>query len=82
MTEEAELAALRDKCTRFFHGHGRQTAASMLATIPPETAVDIYGQGGVVADLEAEISRLLGKAGRGVRALRGDGAASRLAGAC
>ena len=61
MTEQAELAALRDKCTRFFHGHGRQTAASMLATIPPETALDTYGEGGVVAELEAEISRLLGK---------------------
>jgi threonine aldolase len=61
MTEQAEFAALRDNCTRFFHGHGRLTAASMLATIPPDTALDTYGQGGVVADLEAEICRLLGK---------------------
>jgi threonine aldolase len=52
---------LRDRCTRFFHGHGRATAASMLATIPAGTAIDTYGEGGVVADLEAEIGRLLGK---------------------
>jgi threonine aldolase len=61
MTEQAELAALRDRCSRFVVGHGRVTAASMLATIPADTALDTYGQGGVVADLEAEICRLLGK---------------------
>jgi threonine aldolase len=61
MTERTEIAALRDRCTRFFHGHGRATAASMLATIPAGTALDTYGEGGVVADLEAEIGRLLGK---------------------
>jgi threonine aldolase len=61
MTEQAELAALRDGCSRFVQGHGRATAASMLATIPAETALDTYGQGGVVTDLEAEICRLLGK---------------------
>jgi len=33
----------------------------MLATIPPGTALDNYGQGGVVAELEAEIGKLLGK---------------------
>jgi len=33
----------------------------MLATIPPATALDTYGEGGVVAELEAEIGRLLGK---------------------
>jgi threonine aldolase len=61
MTEQAELAALRERCTRFFNGHGRATAASMLATIPSGTALDNYGEGGVVAELEAEIGRLLGK---------------------
>jgi threonine aldolase len=53
--------ALQEQCTRALRGHGRQTAASMLATIPADTKLDIYGQGGVVADLEAEICRLLGK---------------------
>lgn len=61
MTDHADLAALRDRCTRSFHGHGRVTATAMLATIPADTATDTYGQGGVVADLEAEIGRLLGK---------------------
>ncbi|HUA42080.1 MAG TPA: beta-eliminating lyase-related protein [Streptosporangiaceae bacterium] len=61
MTDQAEFAALRDRCSRFVVGHGRVTAASMLATIPAGTALDTYGQGGVVADLEAEICRLLGK---------------------
>jgi threonine aldolase len=60
MTDD-ELTALRDQCTRFFQGDGRQTAASMLATIPADTTMDTYCEGGVVADLEAEICRLLGK---------------------
>lgn len=58
---EAELAVLRDQCTRFLHGHGPVRAAALLATIPADTQPDTYGHGGVVADLEAEISRLLGK---------------------
>ena len=33
----------------------------MLAAIPAGTVMDTYGQGGVVADLEAEICRVLGK---------------------
>jgi len=61
MADQAEIDALRDRCTRFVHGHGRPTAAAMLATIPAGTALDTYGQGGVVAELEAEIARLLGK---------------------
>jgi threonine aldolase len=61
MTEQDELAALRDLCTKSFHGHGKQTAASMLATIPPDTRLDNYGDGGVVADLETEVCRLLDK---------------------
>src|SRR5215469_15107471 len=61
MSERDELMALRQACTRSVQGHGLPTAASMLATIPAGTAMDTYGQGGVVADLEAEICRLLGK---------------------
>jgi threonine aldolase len=61
MTDHDDLTALRDQCTRSFHGHGIQTAAAMLATIPADAAMDNYGQGGVVADLEAEICGLLGK---------------------
>jgi threonine aldolase len=61
MSEREELMALRQRCTRSIQGHGVASAASMLATIPPDTAMDNYGQGGVVADLEAEICRVLGK---------------------
>ncbi len=57
----ADLDGLRDACSRWLTGHGRVTAGRMLATIPADTAVDRYGDGGVVAELEAEIGRLLGK---------------------
>ncbi len=33
----------------------------LLETIPPETAIDFYGTGGVVAELEAEVAKVLGK---------------------
>jgi threonine aldolase len=61
MTENDDDLALQEQCTRTVRGHGKQTAASMLATIPSDTKLDIYGQGGIVADLEAEICRLLDK---------------------
>jgi len=61
MSDDDELAALRGQCTRSFRGHGMETAASMLAVIPPDTTLDTYGKGGVVADLEAEICRVLDK---------------------
>ena len=55
-----ELRALRDSCTRWLGGHGLPTAGDLLASIPPDTAVDRYGEGGVVAELEAEVAGLLG----------------------
>jgi threonine aldolase len=57
----AEQAALRGQCTLFLVGHGPVTAAGLLASIPADTAVDRYGVGGVVAELETEIAGLLGK---------------------
>lgn len=57
----AEQAALRDQCTLFLSGHGPTTAAALLAGIPTDTVTDHYGDGGVVAQLEAEIAGLLGK---------------------
>ena len=57
----AEQAALRGQCTVFLAGHGPVSAAGLLASISPDTAVDRYGDGGVVAELEAEIAELLGK---------------------
>jgi threonine aldolase len=61
MTEYEELVARRARCTRFLPGHGPATAAAMLATIPADTQVDTYGQGGVVEALETEICDVLGK---------------------
>jgi threonine aldolase len=57
----AELAALRDTCTRFLAWHGAARAADLLATIPPDTVTDHYGEGGVVTELESEIMLVLGK---------------------
>lgn len=56
----AQLAALRGSCDRALSGHGPVRAADLLATIDPETEVDRYGEGGVVAELEAEVAGLLG----------------------
>jgi threonine aldolase len=58
---DAEQAALRDQCSVFLADHGPVTAADLLAGIPAGTATDRYGDGGVVAELEAEIAGLLGK---------------------
>ncbi|HEX6933273.1 MAG TPA: beta-eliminating lyase-related protein [Streptosporangiaceae bacterium] len=60
-TSASDTTELRDQCTRFVHGHGPERAARLLATIPPDTDVDRYGEGGVVAALENEIATLLGK---------------------
>jgi threonine aldolase len=57
----AEQAALRDQCTTFLGGHGKVRAADLLATIPPGTVMDRYGDGGAVTELEKEIAVLLGK---------------------
>jgi threonine aldolase len=56
-----DLRALRDACERALTGHGIQRAGDLLATIPAGTAVDRYGDGGVVADLEAAIAEILGQ---------------------
>lgn len=54
-------ARARAACTRHLTGHGHRTAAELLATIPADVEMDHYGRGGVVAELEAEVARLLGK---------------------
>ena len=56
-----DLTALREACTRSLTGHGPVRASDLLATIPADTAVDRYGAGGVVAELEAEVAALLGQ---------------------
>jgi threonine aldolase len=56
-----DLDALRLSCDRALSGHGPVRADALLATIPAGTAVDRYGAGGVVAELEAEVAALLDK---------------------
>jgi threonine aldolase len=57
----AEQAELRRNCRVFLAAHGSPAAADLLACIPGDTAIDRYGEGGVVAELEQEIAGLLGK---------------------
>ncbi|MEO8273725.1 MAG: beta-eliminating lyase-related protein [Chloroflexota bacterium] len=57
----AELDAIRAACRRFLGGHGYRSTADQLAVIPPDVEADNYGEGGVVAELEAEVAALLGK---------------------
>jgi threonine aldolase len=61
MADNDEIRELREGCTRFLQGHGQASVAAMLATIPPDTARDNYGEGGVVSDLEREVAGLLRK---------------------
>jgi threonine aldolase len=56
-----DLTALRHSCTRALAGHGPVRAADLLATVAADTAVDRYGEGGVVAELEHEVAGLLGQ---------------------
>lgn len=56
-----EARALRASCTRFLHGDGLVRPADLLATIDPDVEADVYGDGGVVAELEREVADLLGK---------------------
>jgi threonine aldolase len=56
-----EEAALRGQCTEFLSWHGDVQAADLLATIPPDTKIDRYGDGGVVTELETEVAGLLGQ---------------------
>jgi threonine aldolase len=55
-----DLRALRDSCDRFLTGHGAGRPGELLATIDPGTVPDRYGEGGVVAELEADVAELLG----------------------
>jgi threonine aldolase len=56
-----ELEALRSTCRRFLGGHGYRSPAAQLAAIPADVEEDLYGEGGVVAELEREIATILGK---------------------
>ena len=61
---ELSVDELRASCTTFLGGHGERTPAEAWAEIAAElgdVASDRYGDGGVVAELEAEVRELLGK---------------------
>ncbi len=60
-SRDAELERVADGCERSIRGSGRRKAKDLLGTIPPDTAIDYYGTGGVVEELESEIARILGK---------------------
>ncbi len=60
LTREEE-DALKRSCSRFLPWHGLRSAADFLNEIPPDAPTDIYGEGGVVKELEGEIASLLGK---------------------
>lgn len=51
--------ARRERCHTFLHGDGRVAPGDLLASIG-DVVPDVYGEGGVVADLEAMVADLLG----------------------
>ncbi len=57
---DAETRARRDACHTFVHGDGPVRPAELLGLVPPDVVPDVYGEGGVVADLEAYVADLLG----------------------
>lgn len=56
-----DLEQYRARCTRWLAGHGPQTAADLLASIPIDSGIDRYGEGGAVTALETEIRKVLKK---------------------
>ena len=56
-----EIRARWLACKDSFLGNGLVRPAELLAAIDPATVPDVYGAGGVVADLETQIADVLGK---------------------
>ena len=56
-----DLNARRAACTDSLLGNGLLRPPELLASIDPDTAPDLYGEGGVVAELEAHVAAVLGK---------------------
>ena len=56
-----QTRARRAACTRFLNGDGLVRPAALLATISPDVEPDVYGDGGVVTELEQYLAALLGK---------------------
>ncbi|GAA2506417.1 threonine aldolase family protein [Winogradskya humida] len=58
---DEEIRARRAACTDTLLGNGLGRPQELLDSIDPEAEADVYGDGGVVAQLEARIAELLGK---------------------
>ncbi|HEX2902222.1 MAG TPA: beta-eliminating lyase-related protein [Jatrophihabitans sp.] len=58
---DAETRARYLACSHFLHGDGPVRPGEQLASVDPELTPDVYGEGGVVAELEHVVSRTLGK---------------------
>ena len=58
---DQETRARRAACSKFVHGDGLVSPAAQLAAIGADVVPDVYGDGGVVADLEQHVAGLLGK---------------------
>ena len=56
-----DLNARRAACTDSLLSNGLLRPPEMLASIDPDTAPDLYGEGGVVAELEEHTAAVLGK---------------------
>jgi threonine aldolase len=56
-----DISARRAACTDSLLGNGLVRPAELLASIDPDVTPDLYGEGGVVAELEQHVAALLGK---------------------
>ena len=57
---DEETRDRRDGCHTFINGDGLVGPAEMLGSIGDQVVPDVYGDGGVVADLESTVAGLLG----------------------
>jgi threonine aldolase len=57
---DEETRARRDRCSTFLSGDGKVSPAELLGSIGESVVPDVYGDGGVVADLESMVAELLG----------------------
>jgi threonine aldolase len=58
---DEQTRARRAACTEFLSGDGLVSPATQLASISPDVVPDVYGDGGVVTELEEYVAGLLGK---------------------
>jgi threonine aldolase len=61
MDTAEQRRTMRAQCREFLNGDGLVTPAQLLASVDPDVVPDVYGEGGVVADLERYVASLLAK---------------------